>query len=277
MKVFVSWSGARSHAVAQVLHEWVTAVIQAARPWLSSEDIQRGAQWFGDIGSQLQESSVGIFCLTQKNKNAPWILFEAGAIAKGVPTNRICTLLIDLDPSDVLGPLAQFNHTKPNYDEMLKLASTLNAALGESRLTDAQLKKSFDAHWSSFESEIKRAIEDNPEDGGVVEKPDPDEMLSEVLSGIRGLNTRISRMERGVALDGMVGDTYKKVAIKTVSGFGKSGALSPNEAYRWVATMSESEKDLLRIALLPDSVRWSVHNGPDRGIDGDVVGPETQS
>ncbi|MDQ0609516.1 hypothetical protein QFZ83_003687 [Variovorax sp. W1I1] len=201
MKVFVSWSGPRSHAVAQVLREWVMAVIQAARPWLSSEDIQRGAQWFGDIGSQLHESSVGIFCLTQRNKTAPWILFEAGAIAKGVPTNRICTLLIDLEPADVLGPLAQFNHTRPTRDEMYKLAATLNSALGETRLTEAQLKKSFDAHWESFDEDFKAAVEEHPEVGAPVAPPATDEMLGEILSNLRSMNSRLSQIEASATSD----------------------------------------------------------------------------
>ncbi|MDH6168134.1 hypothetical protein M2282_003285 [Variovorax boronicumulans] len=201
MKVFVSWSGPRSHAVAQVLREWVMAVIQAARPWLSSEDIQRGAQWFGDIGSQLQESSVGIFCLTQRNKTAPWILFEAGAIAKGVPTNRICTLLIDLEPTDVLGPLAQFNHTRPTRDEMYKLAATLNSALGETRLTEAQLKKSFDAHWESFDEDFRAAVDENPEAGAPVAPPATDEMLGEILSNLRSMNSRLSQIEASATAD----------------------------------------------------------------------------
>ena len=195
MKIFVSWSGERSHAVARVLYEWVTAVIQAARPWLSSEDIQRGAQWGPDIGAQLQESSVGIFCLTQKNKTAPWILFEAGAIAKGVPANRICTLLIDLEPSHVVGPLSQFNHTKPTREDMYKLAVTLNAALGESRLDAAQLKKSFDAHWSAFEHDFQLAIDSHPEGGEPAVPPDSNEMLGEILASLRGLSSRMSQLE----------------------------------------------------------------------------------
>lgn len=203
MKVFVSWSGGRSHAVAQVLREWVMAVIQAARPWLSSQDIQRGAQWFGDIGSQLQESSVGIFCLTQRNKNAPWILFEAGAIAKGVPTNRICTLLIDLQPGDVLGPLAQFNHTRPERDEMYKLAATLNAALGEARLTEAQLGKSFDAHWAAFERDFAAALEENPEDGAPAAPPAQSEVLNEILLNLRNMNARLAQLEQESALQSL--------------------------------------------------------------------------
>lgn len=277
MKVFVSWSGPRSHAVAQVLREWVMAVIQAARPWLSSEDIQRGAQWFGDIGSQLQESSVGIFCLTQRNKNAPWILFEAGAIAKGVPTNRICTLLIDLEPSDVLGPLSQFNHTQPTRDDMLKLAATLNSALGDARLTDSQLRKSFDAHWQSFETEFARALAEHPEVEGEAPSPEPAEMLGEILSSIRSMNSRLSRIERSSAdlttlerlssngrfvLGDAIADNLKPVFQRKHGGA---------DMYSELARLSDSEKKELWHLL----AQWSKFQGGKDGA-GDESPPVTQ-
>lgn len=196
MKVFISWSGERSHAVALVLRDWVSSVIQAAKPWLSSADIQRGAQWMGDIGIQLHESTVGIFCLTNNNKNAPWILFEAGAVAKGVSSNRICTLLIDLEPTSIFGPLAQFNHTKPNREDMLKLAATLNFALGESKLTDSQLTRSFDAHWDSFQTEFESALALHPETEKSAPKPKADDLLLEILSTVRSLSSRLSQVEK---------------------------------------------------------------------------------
>jgi hypothetical protein len=32
MKIFISWSGDRSHKVAELLNEWLKCVIQAADP-----------------------------------------------------------------------------------------------------------------------------------------------------------------------------------------------------------------------------------------------------
>jgi len=118
MKVFISWSGERSKQVAELLNDWIQCVIQAASPWMSSKDIDRGALWFSEINDQLANTCVGIICLTQQNKNKPWILFESGALAKGITSNRVCTFLIDLQPTDIENPLAQFNATVPTKESV---------------------------------------------------------------------------------------------------------------------------------------------------------------
>ena len=134
MKVFLSWSGDRSRKVANLLSDWLCCVIQASRPWISTRDLDRGSLWFGEINDQLKDTTVGIICLTQENENRPWILFEAGALAKGLSTARVCTFLIDLVSKDIEDPLAQFNHTFPNRDSVLGLIRTLNGTLGNSSL-----------------------------------------------------------------------------------------------------------------------------------------------
>lgn len=60
MKVFISWSGEMSHKVAKSLRDWLPSVIQSITPYVSSEDIDKGARWSSDIASELDESSFGL-------------------------------------------------------------------------------------------------------------------------------------------------------------------------------------------------------------------------
>ena len=147
MNIFLSWSGERSRAVSDLLDEWLQCVIQAVEPWMSSKDIDRGTLWFSEISDQLQNTSIGIICLTKDNLEKPWILFEAGALAKGLKNTRVCTFLIDLEPNDVGTPLSQFNHTLPNKAGLWALVRTLNNALQDKGLKEKTLEQVFETYW----------------------------------------------------------------------------------------------------------------------------------
>lgn len=196
MKVFLSWSGTRSERVAELLKEWLPCVLQASDPWVSTSDIERGAQWFSSIQGQLQETTTGIICLTQENKEKPWILFEAGALAKGLSDARVCTLLIDLEPQHVRPPLGQFNHTQVTKDDMFKLISTLNERLAKS-LNKTTLKKVFNAQWADFDSQFNTIIAETQNE---TKPQEPiraqDDILAEILDHTRRLNSRLTRLEK---------------------------------------------------------------------------------
>lgn len=200
MKVFMSWSGQRSKAVAELLAWWTRCVIQASRPWISTEDVDRGALWFTTITDGLAETAVGIVCLTHENKNKPWILFEAGALAKGLSNSRVCTFLVDLEPKDIQDPLAQFNHTLPTEDDMRRLARTLNNNLGAGKLDDNVLSDAFGAYWPTFKQRFDDILKSNPQ-VGPVEVRTKDDLLEEILEGVRGMTQRIRKLEIGAQFD----------------------------------------------------------------------------
>ena len=135
MQVFLSWSGERSKAMAEIFGNWLGQVIQAVEPWISS-DMEKGTRWSPEIATRLENSRVGIICLTPENLNANWILFEAGAVSK-TKDAHVCTLLLDLSPGDVQQPLGQFQHTLANSrNDVHQLVRTINSAVkkaGENR------------------------------------------------------------------------------------------------------------------------------------------------
>jgi hypothetical protein len=200
MKVFVSWSGQRSKAVAELISDWIKCVLQASQPWISTRDIDKGAIWFSEISDQLKDTAAGIVCLTQENKSKPWILFETGALAKGLSTNRVCTFLIDLNPSDIEDPLAQFNHTMPERTSMWGLTCSLNNCLEISRLDERILRQVFDTYWPQFEIKFAKALEDNPPVEEVVPRSETS-ILSEILSNTRSLSSRIRDLESKIEVD----------------------------------------------------------------------------
>lgn len=176
------------------MRDWIQCVLQVTRPWISTRDLDRGSVWFGEINDQLKDTSVGIICLTQENKNRPWILFEAGALIKGLNSNRVCTFLVDLQTRDIEDPLAQFNHTFPTKDSMLGLVETLNNHLDEQSLDHRILQTVFDTYWPQFEQRfnsilesVKPVTEENPRNDS--------DVLGEILDHTRSLSSRISRLE----------------------------------------------------------------------------------
>lgn len=194
MKVFLSWSGTRSREFANMLSDWLCCVIQAARPWVSTRDLDRGSLWFGEINDQLKDTTVGVICLTQENKNRPWILFEAGALAKGLSTARVCTFLIDLDPKDIEDPLAQFNHTFPTRESVLGLVRTLNGTLGAGALDVRILEQVFGTYWPQFEDRFKEVMATTDSSGPTKPRPKED-VLGEILENTRMLSSRIRKLE----------------------------------------------------------------------------------
>ncbi len=118
MKIFLSWSGDRSKAIAEMLHKWLPNVVQAVRPFMSANDIEKGTRWRSDLSNELEQASVSIICLTPENLEAPWILFEAGALSKQQKGSYVCTLLFGVDPVNIREPLAQFQATKIQKDDI---------------------------------------------------------------------------------------------------------------------------------------------------------------
>lgn len=181
MKVFLSWSGDRSQAIAEALREWLPKVIQAVQPWLSAVDIERGARWSTDIASELEQTSFGILCLTPENLDSSWIHFEAGALSKTLNKTYVCPYLFKLEPADLKGPLVQFNAAKATKQDTLKLVHTINDAQ-DIPLTKTTLEESHELWWPKLEETFSNLPRPQLE----VRQARPErEMLEELLDLVR--------------------------------------------------------------------------------------------
>jgi TIR domain len=211
MKVFISWSGERSQRLAEALYEWVPMVLQSVDPWLSQTDIAAGERWADKIAKELEVCSFGIICLTQENIVSPWILFEAGALAKNMQKGRVIPLLLDIDIKDVAGPLAQFQAKKAEKGGLFDVIKAINQ-LSDTKVSDTQLPKQFEAMWPQLEHHV-RDIPTNPP-AAKQHRPEQ-EILEDLVSTVRSLDRKMQGMaeaykasEPGDLFDGrgLVGD-----------------------------------------------------------------------
>lgn len=200
MKVFISWSGEKSKNVASLIKGFLQLMIPDIPVFLSTDDIRSGEIWFRKISQELADTNYGIIVLTNENKEAPWLLFEAGALFKGLPMNRIIPLTVDLNPSEVESPLSSFQVRPIDEKNMFKIIKDIkdfikgksNEALSEMTAKEFEiLNNSFKFAWpyfdngytdillkyagSSFDLSFmqKFIFQDNDEIGSIAEKLSP--------------------------------------------------------------------------------------------------------
>src|SRR5262245_20222161 len=141
MKVFISQSLPRSLALANAFKDFVRKVVPGTDPWVSESGIDKGSRFMSEIRENLNQASAGVVCLTRENLNEPWILYEAGALSTK-STDRVWTLLLDVEHSDVADPLSPFNHTKAERDDLLKMVGSIRKtvqASGENTCLESDL------------------------------------------------------------------------------------------------------------------------------------------
>jgi len=181
MKIFFSWSLSRSRYIATALEWWLPNVLQPVEPFISTQNIPKGARGLSIIADNLEKSNVGIVCLTEENLEQPWILFEAGALSKLSTVSYVCTFVLDLEPSEIAPPLGQFQHTRyimadttRSKAEVKELVLTLNGVLGERALKPHRLDEAFETWWPKLEERLKSIPERKPD-----EQPTPKRTLED--------------------------------------------------------------------------------------------------
>jgi hypothetical protein len=195
MRVFISWSGPRSHYIALALKQFLERVIQQVKPWVSSDDINAGARWQSCLTDVLATTKVGILCVTPENVTSPWLNFEAGALAKTVDDDTlVCPYLFDITPTDVPQPLAQFQMAQADHDGTFRLVSTINAALGEAALSSDVIQASFEAFWVK----LCEALTTVPEPDVCKDHRPNNEVQREILSSVNKVSQQKDSIEYSV-------------------------------------------------------------------------------
>lgn len=187
MRVFISWSGEPSRSIARVLDDWLESVVQHVDAWMSDEEIRSGERWSNEIARSLDQTDFGVVCVTQSNQHAPWLIFEAGALAKSLEIGRVVPLCIDIAPSDVTGPLAAFQGRCLDRDGLWRLVRDIDGAC-EKSLGD-RLEKLFERMWPDVEAALVMATKEARSDRPL--QRSTDDMVAELVD-------RVRRIERSI-------------------------------------------------------------------------------
>jgi hypothetical protein len=183
MKVFISWSGEAEREVAEALREAVIAVCAGrAEAFVSSQDIPKGDRGLNVIDAQLKATDYGLVVLSAANQLRPWINYEGGALAMSLD-NPVATVLLDLIPSDVEGPLGPLQSTQfSDQADMLRLFTEI-AAAADKDLPTNNVAVMFSNVWPTIQAAW------TPPDGHEPNEPrrDDSDMLAELVERVRGI------------------------------------------------------------------------------------------
>jgi hypothetical protein len=98
-----------------------------------------------------------------------------------MPEAQACPYLLDLEPTDLKGPMAQLQAKRANREGTLELVRDINKALGEEKLESETLLKVFDRSWKEIEEKFASIPP--------VQMPEPkrevDDMVREILDIVR--------------------------------------------------------------------------------------------
>jgi hypothetical protein len=150
MRVFVSWSGARSEGLGLALKDWLPKVLPAVETFHSA-DIPKGENWHSALIKELRGCRVGVFCVTPESLQSPWMLFEAGALAQHGNQPELFTYLYGIARIRVSGPLGHFQATRFDREDSRRFVRDL------ARLVDgggAHPASDFDDRWNELEANV---------------------------------------------------------------------------------------------------------------------------
>lgn len=192
MRIFISWSGEQSHIIANALKGWLPYFFPSAQFFLSSEDIRKGLRWLPVISKELKTTNAGIVCLTPDSLNAPWVLYEAGALSKALNGTALYTFLVGLTIADVQGPLEQFNHTIFEKEDVFMLLKSINDTQPTARQEEGRLRTLFERFWEDLEQQIRTAasVKTAP-----ARKRSNEDMLVQLLEAANIIRKSISAIE----------------------------------------------------------------------------------
>lgn len=200
--MFISWSGERSQRLAELLKGWIPNVIQTVECFYSDTGIRAGDRWNEEINAQLEETDFGILCVTPANIGAAWLNYEAGALAKRVTAkSRVVPVTMGFAPGTLPAPLRQFNGVSDDREGFKKLITSI----AEAAQSPVDVNEVFDVWWPQLETKLAQ-LPGPTADASPPAPPSTEDVLSEVLGIVQGLQQDLARTRADIRTRGKFAD-----------------------------------------------------------------------
>lgn len=171
MKIFISWAKPKSKKIAYFIKEFLEGLFHdQIETWLSDENIKTGARPTVAISQALKECDKGIFCILKENYEAPWIMYEAGAISthehsiirEEKDNCVIWPILFENISTEQLyrNPLYQFQFVEFSRDKMYKFVQEVNNTIVAFKDVTI-LEKHFGFYWKELNDNIQKVLQEH--------------------------------------------------------------------------------------------------------------------
>lgn len=163
-----------------------------------SPNTPAGINGINHIFKHLEESNFGILFITPNNLKREWINFEAGAISKGIESNRVVPLMFDKAETHLnKEPIGNFQYLKFDYGGVLNLIQNMSKVMQEyngnsegqdNTKNEIYIENRVKMFWSQLESEIENIkntsinAKDSEEPEELNELEDWKEKINEIAS-----------------------------------------------------------------------------------------------
>jgi len=186
-KIFISWSGDYAESVATLLRDWLTTAYQRIDVFFSPDSIEKGARPLSKIEAELTNCIAAVVVVTADSMKSAWVNYEVGALSSlPLPDGRprlVIPLLVGVDrPTDVIGPLSQFQAVLMNLLDFKRMIASLNGVLG---MESSWVDRIVNTTRTQIEAILNSASV--PPDQKTPQRPDR-ELLEEILLHVRNLS-----------------------------------------------------------------------------------------
>jgi hypothetical protein len=149
-------------------------ILPEIKPWVSSEDITKGGQWFPELMEQLGKTNLSVTFITPQNVRSPWVYYEVGVIAARMENAKVCPYLVGVNAKQVQDtPLGQFQWTEATKDDTWKLVCTINQHLGDEPHDEDALRSQYDAQFPFLKRQLDHLLEDMSPINDIVTRLEP--------------------------------------------------------------------------------------------------------